>query len=115
MPREPVSHLGVALKQLRRTQMNDESKQTQAVVEEFAAEMRRFRLTLLVSFAIFSFIGGLVLLCYPSYWIPLGAFFVASAVFSVWAIFPRLTKLASAVREEVRLQNSPRSPTSGQK
>ena len=95
--------------------MSDEHQETQTAIRELAAEMRWFRQAVLASFAIFSFIGGLVLLCYPSYQVPLWAFFGATGLFLFGATYSRLARVASELREEVRRQHSQHSSLSGKR
>lgn len=95
--------------------VNKENQDTPAAIRELATEMRRFRQAILLGFAIFAFIGGLLLLCYPSYEVPLWAFFAATAVFLFLAAYSRIARVASGLREEAKRQHSSPSRLSGER
>lgn len=94
--------------------MNKENQDTPAAIRELATEMQRFRQTILLGFAIFAFIGGLLLLCHPSYEVPQWAFFAATAVFLFLAAYSRIARVASALREEAKRQQSSPGHLSGE-
>ena len=86
--------------------MNDNYQETQDAIRELAAEVRKSRQTMLFSFAIFSFLGGLVELLYHPLNVLFWAFFLAAATFFFWAVYARIEGIACAIREEVRQQHS---------
>jgi len=83
--------------------MNEETKPLDTALRDLNCEIRRVRQTLLVSFAAFTLLGGLVLL---SSEVAFYSCFAAAAMFLLAASQTRITKIVGEVREEVRRSHS---------
>lgn len=85
--------------------MNDHNQETHLAIRELAAEIRRFRRAMLVSFALLTFTAGFVLFAFRSpvsYW----ALFATAGIFLLWASISSFSKVIAEIREEARRQHS---------
>lgn len=92
--------------------MNGERQQLQATVREAAAELRRLRRMLLLSFAGFCVLGGSLVFFGPT-WMTCLAFLSGACLFFLAAVWPRLTEFFVLFRDEVHRQHGQSGSSAG--